>query len=197
MAEPQPAARFGPVVLAGLASGALTAVASAKPWFRAAVDAQLLPGVRDADTSADMPLALALALVVLAGWGAVLVSRGRARRLVLAVAAAAAVGVVACVVAAPLTLPDDVRGRLLPGTDEVAVSATGWYVAAAVAAVLSAAFLAAAWVLVPRWPTMSNRYDAPGGGPAAEPRTATELWKALDEGHDPTDPQDRTPPPSP
>jgi hypothetical protein len=47
---------------------------------------------------------------------------------------------------------------------------------------------------VGRWPEMGRRYDAPaaravapGGGPAEEQENL-ELWKALDEGRDPTDP---------
>jgi hypothetical protein len=44
----------------------------------------------------------------------------------------------------------------------------------------------AAWRLAPRWPTMSSRYDAPATR-ASEP-DETDLWKALDAGHDPTDP---------
>ena len=45
----------------------------------------------------------------------------------------------------------------------------------------------------PEWPEMGTRYDAPGSAvpaPAtpAEPdeRTGLDLWKAMDEGRDPT-----------
>jgi uncharacterized membrane protein (TIGR02234 family) len=200
MAEERARTGFAPTVVIGLATAALTSVASAKPWFSAAIDYKLMAGVRDPDKSADMPLALALSLVVLAGWGAVLVSRGRPRRAVLAIALLAAVGVLGCVAAAPFTLPDDVRDRLLPGSGNVSVNATGWYVAAAVAGVLSLASLVAAWLRLPSWPTMSTRYDAPAtrdGDAAKEVRTDTDLWKALDEGHDPTDPTDPAGPSSP
>ena len=44
--------------------------------------------------------------------------------------------------------------------------------------------------LVPAWPEMGRRYDAPPGRRApAEPQGNLEIWKALDEGHDPTDRQ--------
>jgi hypothetical protein len=43
---------------------------------------------------------------------------------------------------------------------------------------------------------MSSRYDAPGAEPA-EIRSDTDLWKALDEGRDPTDPTAGPQPPSP
>lgn len=178
--------RFGSVVVAGLATAALSSVASGKAWYTASVDYKLAPGVPDPDKAADMPLALALSLVVLAGWGALLVSRGRVRRMVAAVALIAAVGVVGCVALAPFTLPDQVRDRLPGGSAGVDVSPTGWFVVAAVAAVLSVAVLVLAFRRVPSWPTMSSRYDAPGSD-VAEIRTDTDLWKALDEGRDPTD----------
>ena len=44
--------------------------------------------------------------------------------------------------------------------------------------------------LVPSWPEMGSRYDAPGTpAPATEPEPTREqdLWAALDEGRDPTD----------
>jgi hypothetical protein len=114
------------------------------------------------------------------------------RRIVATFAVLAALGVVACLVAAPFTLPGRIRDQL-PGSDGgVSVTPTGWYLTAVVVGVLSAAGLVLAWTLVPRWPSMSTRYDAPGGGSAGEAvpedATDTELWKALDEGRDPTDP---------
>jgi uncharacterized membrane protein (TIGR02234 family) len=184
-------------VVAGLATAALTAVAAGKPWFRAAVDYKLVAGVREPDRSADMPVALALALVVLAGWGAVLVTRGRFRRVVAGTALLAALGVVAAVVTAPFTLPDQVRGNLPGGSEDVSVSPTGWFVTAAVCAVLSSVVLVLAWLRSPRWPAMSSRYDAPGNQAGAVPpgdASDTDLWKALDAGHDPTDPDGRAAP---
>jgi MFS family permease len=195
MAEPRRRTGFAAVVLAGLGTAALTAVSSGKPWFRADVDYRLVTGVRDADRTADMPLAMALSLVVLAGWGAVLVTRGRVRRAMAAVALLAGLGVVACVVVAPFTLPDQVRENLLPGSDDVSVSPTGWFIAAAIGAVLAVVVLAVAWLRSPAWPTMSSRYDAPATRAAAP--ADTDLWKALDEGQDPTDPSRGSAPPSP
>lgn len=184
---------FAPVVLAGLATAGLTAVAAAKPWFTASLAADQRLGVRDSDTGADMPLALALALVVLAAWGVVLVGRTAARRVVLALAALAGAGVVACVVIAPSSLPDQVRDRIGGDRGSFGVDPSGWYVAAAIASVLGLVAVVAAWVLAPRWPTMSSRYDAPAArrtevaaDGAASDQTA--LWKELDQGRDPTDP---------
>ena len=185
---------FGPVLLAGLATAALTAIAAGRPWFRVS-GGDALPGTRAADRAADMPLALALSLVVLAGWGVVLVTRGRVRRAMAGAGLLAALGVVACVVAAPFSLPDQIRENVPGGSSGTSVSPTGWYVTTAVAAALAVAVLVLAWRLSPLWPTMSSRYDAPASRPAGS--DDTDLWKALDAGHDPTDPNGRAGPPSP
>jgi uncharacterized membrane protein (TIGR02234 family) len=192
MADPAPKDRsgFGATVGLGLATAALSAVASAKPWFRLGSDRAASPGIPGSQTSIDMPLALALSLVVLAGWGAVLVSRGLLRRVAAAVALAAALGVVASVARAPFSLPDDLRHAIGPAGAGLDVHPTGWFVTSAVASALSALVLVAAWRMVPRWPTMSSRYDAPATRAAvvaADPTDQKDLWKALDEGHDPTD----------
>ena len=179
---------FGPVVLAGLASAALLAVVSARDWFHLA-GTKVALSVQESQLRADMPLALALALVVLGAWGVVLVTRSRVRRVVLALGALAAAGVVACVVAAPFTLPDQIReGLAFDGGREAEPLAA--YVIACVVAPLALATLLVGWRLAPRWPTMSSRYDAPTGPSARfdEPRSDADLWKALDAGRDPTDP---------
>ncbi|MBW8750994.1 MAG: Trp biosynthesis-associated membrane protein [Propionibacteriales bacterium] len=186
MADDRPRSGFAPTVGLGLVTAAVGSVASAKAWFRLASGSPALPGVPPSERTIDMPLALALSLVVLAGWGAVLVSRGAWRRVLVAIALVAALGLVACAAAAPFVLPDDLRDALGPTSAGLAVRPTGWFMTAAVASLLSLAALVAAWRLAPRWPTMSSRYDAPAAR-ASEP-DETDLWKALDAGHDPTDP---------
>lgn len=178
--------RFVPVVLAGLATAALTSVAAGKPWFTAALSTQDRVGIADADLKADLPLALALALVMLAAWGVVLVGRTAARRIVLSLAAAAGAGVVVAVVRAPMTLPDQIREQIGPGHGHVPVDPTGWYVAAAIASVLGLVTIVLGWVLTPRWPSMSARYDAPTTHVEPAPATETDIWKAMDQGLDPT-----------
>ena len=202
--EPQqdaPAERrtgFGPVVLAGLASGALAAVAGTRAWVEGssgqlstetAGDAAVV-GSAVAAGIGEMPLAGALSLVVLAGWGVVLVTRGRLRRVVMVVAALAAVGLLVTTVWALFTLQDSVGEQLqaASGEDTSAVHLTGWYAAACVAAVGCVVTTLLAVRLVPAWPEMGRRYDAPAGDAApVEPQGNLEIWKALDEGHDPTD----------
>lgn len=185
-----PRRTFGPVLLLGLATAAVTSVTSARAWFRLDLPQLARVGLTDTELHADMPLALALSLVVLAGWGVVLVSRRRARLVALVVALIADLGVLACAARAPFTLPDQIRAQVLAG-DHVAADPTYAYLIATAAAGLSLAALVAGLRLAPRWPEMSSRYDAPTGGPAepvaAEDLADLELWKALDEGRDPTE----------
>lgn len=191
---------FGPVVLVGLASAVLAAVAGTSPWVtgtsgrlstETAGDAAVL-GTAVAVGIGEMPLAGALSLVVLAGWGVVLVTRGRFRRIVMAVAALAAVGLLVTTVWALFTLQDSVADQLrtASGEDTASVHLTGWYVAACVAAVGCVLTTLLAVRLLPTWPEMGRRYDAPAGeGAPVDPEGNLEIWKALDEGHDPTDRQ--------
>jgi uncharacterized membrane protein (TIGR02234 family) len=122
----------------------------------------------------------------------VLVTRGRFRRIVMVVAAMAAVGLLVTTVWAFFTLQDSVGEQLraASGEDTSAVHLTGWYAAACVAAVGCVLTTLLGVRLVPGWPEMGRRYDAPTGEVApVEPEGNLEIWKALDEGHDPTDRQ--------
>ena len=190
---------FGPVVLAGLLGGALAAVAGAKPWVvdSAAQAHEPILGVSPADPVAaagEMPLALALGLVVLAGWGVILVTRGRLRRAVALVGALAALGYAATVVTGLVTLPDRVaeaaRASAAGGTPDIGIALWGWGAVLAALVSVAATALAVAWT--PAWPEMGSRYDAPGADrddQAEQPpteRTHLDLWKSMDEGHDPT-----------
>lgn len=192
MAEPR--RTFAPVLLLGAAAGTLAAVAGNKPWVvDASGDTRLDPLGLVAEAG-EMPLAAALSLVVLACWGVVLVTRRRVRRAVAALGLLAALGLAATVVVGWVTLDDQVLELLRAqptGGDGAEVATTGWFWAAAVGAVLSVVATAAAVRLVPHWPEMGDRYDAPGtadGAVGVPPDEATnlDLWKAMDEGHDPT-----------
>jgi len=194
---PEPRRTFAPVVLLGLASGTLVAVAGTRPW---AADPDASGGVADpmglVGDAGEMPLAGALGLVVLACWGVVLVTRGRFRRTVAAIAVLASIGLAATVVVAASTLGDQVADTLSEQTgapaDTFQPGLTGWFWAAAVATLVSlaASVLAVRWC--PAWPEMGRRYDAPGAAPEPSPappedRSNIDLWKAMDEGHDPTE----------
>jgi len=202
MADPRGARRtFGPVVLLGLGAAGLAAVAGSKPWITGesgSVDADgssAMASVLSLDGARDSPLAAALALVVLACWGVVLMTRGRVRRAVAVLGLVAAVGLSIVTIEAFWSLPDKLADSLLEvsGTDTVSTQVTAWYAAALVGAGLSVAATLAAVVLVPGWPEMGSRYDAPtgqqtpaGATAAAAPTENIDIWKALDEGRDPT-----------
>ncbi len=195
MTEPGSGRRtFGPVVLLGLATAALAAVASAKPWLGGGST----PGSSDAsmtalDTGIRYPVASAISLVLLAAWGVLLVTRGRVRRVFAVLAAVASVGLVAAVAVGWVTLPgsagdsyDELMGR---GSQDEGF--TAWFWTAGVCSVVALVPAALAVRLAGSWPEMGSRYDAPGASaPAGEQSSADpdrELWRALDEGRDPTD----------
>ena len=200
---------FGPVVLLGLAAAALASVAGSKPWVSgrsgafdtSAQDNQAMVSTLSVNGASESPLAAALALVLLACWGVLLVTRGRFRRAVAVLGLVAALGLVVTTAEAFWSLPDKLADALLEmsGTDTVTTGLTGWYAAAVVAAVLSVAATLAAVRLVPGWPEMGSRYDAPSGASgrpggqaanavpdASAPAENIDIWKALDEGRDPT-----------
>ncbi len=202
MAESDPRRRtFGPVVLVGLAAAVLAAVAGTKPWVSGesggvrSSDGGAMSSVLSIDSVAESPLAAALSLVVLACWGVVLVTRGRFRRAVAVLALVAALGLTAATVEAFLNLPDALAESLLEvsGVDTVSTSLTAWYAVAVLAALASVGATTAAVRLVGSWPEMGTRYDAPAGAEAGDdvaagdpPTENIDIWKALDEGRDPT-----------
>jgi uncharacterized membrane protein (TIGR02234 family) len=193
VAEPDPRRRsFGPAVAAGVAAAAFAAVAGHQPWAGGTASEGL--GELSATVEAGrVPAANALALVVLACWGVLLVTRGRVRRVVAVLGVLAALALVATFVVGFDTAPQQVRdayGDL--GVSDPDVSRTGWYWAAGLAAALTLLTTGAAVRLVPGWPEMGRRYDAPAA-PEAAPQAAApaeqenlDLWKAMDQGRDPT-----------
>jgi hypothetical protein len=69
--------------------------------------------------------------------------------------------------------------------DALAASVTAWYWVTGLAAALTLGTLLVAVRKAPSWPAMGSRYDAPATR-SATPATDQDLWRALDEGHDPT-----------
>jgi hypothetical protein len=188
VAEPTGGRRtFGPVVLAGLLSAGALAFSGTQPWFGIDDDGPYectapCAGVSGTLTDAGTVVsANALALVGLACWGVVLVTRGRFRRAITVVGLLAAVGAVVTVIASYPTVPDDVREWLETyGSEVPAVGSTGWYWVGAAAALLLLLTWIAAFRFVSAWPEMGSRYDTPSDSPPED------LWKAMDQGHDPT-----------
>jgi len=195
---------FGPVVLLGLAATGLAAVAGHKPVVRlesGALDALGAGAYADAldrlGVDDGLPLAGALALVLLAGWGVLLVTRGPVRRAVAGVLLVVSLGLVAATVVGWRQLLEgfgtDIADRIGAGAHggaELPVETTPWLWALLAAAVLATVAAALAVVLVPSWPEMGARYDAPSATAATdkplEERSSIDVWKSLDEGDDPT-----------
>ena len=156
------------------------------------VAAQRLASLPVATDPGQMPAAGALALVVLACWGVLLVTRGRVRRAVAVLGVLASLGLVAAVVLGWSSVVDSLRSAYAGiAVSDVSVHHTWWFWAAAVGAVVSVVATALAVRWAPEWPEMGSRYDAPGSGAAApvaapEEQSNLELWKAMDEGRDPT-----------
>jgi hypothetical protein len=187
---------FVPVLVPGVAAAALAAVAGAREWARlgSAVAKTVPVDAPGLSSAGEVPLASALSLVALAAWGALLVTRGRIRRLVAVIGLVAALALAGVTVAGAWSAPHGLRTALeddfaLPSGSaaHADVHLTGWYWCALVAVVVVVGAFALAVRWSPSWPVMARRYDAPGSQAAPRsPSTNQELWKAIDEGHDPT-----------
>lgn len=179
---------YGPTVVVGVVGATVTAVAGTRDWAQARGDAAGIKVEAAVKGSDSAPLVAALALVALAAWGVVLVLRGRPRSVVAAVGASAALGALVGVVGAFDRAEDDALQALMgtAGTGEAATaSLTAWYYVAGLGALVTAlGFLVAVW-RSPRWPAMGAKYDAPSAR-AKAPETEEDMWRALDQGHDPT-----------
>jgi uncharacterized membrane protein (TIGR02234 family) len=181
---------YGLTIVLGLAASGLCAVAVAGPWARATATVPGLPPIEASVDGADIaPVAGAMALVCLAGLGAVIATRGWVRRgLGLVIAGCAAVVVVVAVVPGSTTgLLEDAlaaKGWTGGGYDR---SVTAWRLIAGLTGIV----VMAAGVVVARfggeWATMGARYDSPSSARAAdEPVSDAAMWRALDDGGDPT-----------
>jgi uncharacterized membrane protein (TIGR02234 family) len=190
---------FGPVVLAGLAAAGLGALAGSRSWATFAVaggesyQSALALGVSGWP---EAPLVSALAYVVLAAWGVLLVTRGPFRRVVAVMAVAGSVGMLVAAAVAFVTTVHSVEDSFAGIGVSGDPSRTVWPFVAIVAALVSVAATTAAVRLVPSWPEMGGKYDAPGAAPPGHPEhgpdaTPLDLWRAMDEGRDPTLPDER------
>jgi len=175
---------FGPVVLVGLASAGLTALAGHKPWVGFG-DAVVSSG-----SSLGRPEVEAVALVALAAWGVLLVTRGRVRRAVAVLAVVAGVAAAALAVHGLLDdRPVDI-GWFSYDDAQPTPHRTAWGWVALGSAVVTTLAAAVAFRAAPGWPEMGRKYDAPAGAAAPavplEEQSSIDVWKALDQGNDPT-----------
>ena len=192
MTDPAARTSFVRTAVAGVAGAALAAVSAGQSWATATVSS---PATRSAVAKGTevAPLALPLCLVALAAWGSVLVLRRTGRRVVALLGLVASAGAAVVVVTALGHRAAAARDVL--GADRAQVSTTAWPYVAVVAAVVTAAAFAVAVRRAASWPEMSRRYDAPDattdgtagptGADQAE-QSDRDLWRALDEGRDPT-----------
>ena len=128
--------------------------------------------------------------MLLAAWGVLLVTRGRVRRAFAVLTRSWPSPWWSPWWSAYVTLPDGAGSSYdeLMGRGAADAGFTGWFWTAAVCSVLSLVPAVLAVRLVPRWPEMGSRYDAPGPGTARDHgRSQQDLWQELDEGRDPTD----------
>ena len=179
---------FGATVLLGLACAALTAVAGSQEWASGSGDAAGTRVEATVSGSDAAPLVVALALAALAAWGVILVTRGQVRRVLAVVGLVAALGVLATVLLSFGSTQDAAVEALMDrgATGDVfRTRLTGWYYVTGVAALGTAVALGVAVVRSPGWPAMGERYDAPAAR-REQPATDEDLWRALDEGRDPT-----------
>lgn len=180
---------YARTVLVGLSGAVLAAVAASRVWARASGSAAGVDVSASSSGSSSAPLAVALALVALAAWGVVLVLRGRPRRAIAVVGVLAAAGtLVSGLVSAGRARDDAVAAAVARGGtgDAFTSSLTGWYYVCLVTAAVTLAAFVVAVVAAPRWPAMSSRYDAPATRAPAEPVSEQDMWRALDDGRDPT-----------
>ncbi len=181
---------FGPSVLAGLAGAGLAAFAGGRAW--ASPDATGGTAALVDRSGGHVPLAAALGLVALACWGVLLVTRKVVRRVVAALGVVAAAGLVVTSVLGRSSALDSARAATLDlGVTGVGVHTTAWWWVGLVASLVALAAAVLAVRLCPAWPEMGSRYDAPASRPPGEemPEDMSEvdLWRAIDQGRDPTD----------
>ncbi len=188
-AGPTPADRrsYAVTLVVGLAGAGLAAVGAARDWASARGDAAGIRVEATVSGAESQPLVTALALLALASWGVVLVLRGRVRRFVAAVGLLASAGALLGVVLAFRGVQDDAMDAAIARgatSDFFQTALTPWFYLTGAGALLALVAFGVAVARAPRWPEMGSKYDAPGGRGAAP--TEEDMWRALDEGRDPT-----------
>jgi hypothetical protein len=176
------------IVVIGLAAAALTAVGGSRTWATGHTSAAGMRVSATVPGSQAAPLVAALGLVALAGWGVVLVTRRRVRRAVAVIGLLASLGAVAAAAHGLTTVGGDVMSALLDqgaGQGPLTSQTTGWPFLALVMSVVAAGTFAVAVLRLPGWPEMGSKYDAPTARQDTSDREP-DLWRALDEGKDPT-----------
>ena len=184
---------YAPVVLGTLAAGGLAFFAASRTWAHVQIATDGLPSDSVDVTGADaQPIVSALALVVVASALAVLAASPRVRRVVGAFTVLVALTAAAVVLLGGSSLDNAVdhavkESPAYTGTGDHDFTTSAWKYVSALAFLIAAVLAGITAKLGAIWPTMSSRYDAPAARPAVTaPQSDAEMWKALDEGRDPT-----------
>jgi uncharacterized membrane protein (TIGR02234 family) len=184
---------YAPVVLGTLAAGGLAFFTASRTWAHARIAAEGLPPDTVKVSGSDaQPIVTALALVAVTAALAVLASSPRLRRVMGVFTVIVALAGIVVVLTGGSSVDDAVAKAVkvspaFTGSNTPATHHTIWLALTVVAFVLVAGLGAVTARFGPIWPTMGSRYDAPRVRAAKEaPQTDADMWKALDEGHDPT-----------
>lgn len=178
--------RLWPTTLLGLAGAGVAAIAGHQAWISVHANAGTIAGA----TGLDRPEVTSVGLATLALWGVLLVTRGRVRRIVAVAALVAGVALTAFAVHGVTASAHAEFAWISSSSKPPTTSRSAWGPLAVAGAALAAiaALLAVRWS--PGWPEMGKKYDAPVGGPSPsvplEERDAIDVWKAMDQGVDPT-----------
>ncbi len=185
---------YAPVVLGTLAAGGLAFAGTGRTWAHSSVIADGLSTQKVSVTGADAhPLASALALVVIASALAIPAASNRVRQ---------AVGILTVVVSLVaiwmIVLGGDALNEAMTSAVKASPAFTGsnlpddvhqtaWRLVAIAAFVLAAGLGMLTARFGRTWPTMGARYDPPPVRPSSRmAHEDADMWKALDEGRDPT-----------
>ena len=185
---------YVPSVLAALATGGIAFFAASRTWAHTSVEASGVPTAPvDISGSDAVALVPALALVIVTAALAVLAASARVRRVVGLLIVGVSLIAIVVIARAGGDIDKAVQAAVhdspaFIGTnrpDAVSHSVWRWLtVAAFVLAALVGAVIARFGAL---WPTMGRKYDAPKAhADIDDAKTEADIWKALDDGRDPT-----------
>jgi len=180
------------VVLGLLGAGAVALFAVTRTWVSATIATPGLPTDRVAVSGVDAaPILAGLAVVIVAAALGVVAAGGWLRQLIgLLIAAVAGF---AALRALTLNAGGAALGRALKespaylggANGEPSMNGAAWPWLAALAFVIATALGVVVAVRGRAWPRMSTRYEREAPS-LAEPADEADLWRAQDEGHDPT-----------
>lgn len=171
-------------------------LAASRTWGSGRVSAEGLPSDAITVTGSEAhPLVAALALVVAAAGLAVLSTRGRLRQGIGVLTVVSAVIILVVVVSGRGGTEDAftqavAESTAFTGSNAPEMNHTWWPWGVAALSVVAAALGGLTIAFGRVWPTMSGRYEAPQATKQPDVDAAedagSDVWKAIDEGRDPT-----------